>query len=157
MVLNANRKIQHNSTFPVESKTFALPLTLQPFLWNLTVQQIFVLLISNFTLKILSTAGKKFTESFCVVFKAFFYDLITVTKADAVSMAFVMNWWPSFYTFTFFITKYCSFTHFFHPFMITRTHLKEVSFSLLAEAHASKAQYSRKAVLPTAWAMPYTF
>lgn len=47
--------------------------------------------ISNFRLKILSTAGKKFTESFNVVLKACIYDFIIAAKASAVSMAFLMN------------------------------------------------------------------
>lgn len=47
--------------------------------------------ISNFRLKILSTAGKKSTELFSVVFKALVYDLIVATKAHAVSMAFLIN------------------------------------------------------------------
>lgn len=47
--------------------------------------------ISNFRLKILSTAGKKFTESFNVVLKAYIYDFIIAAKAGAVSMAFLMN------------------------------------------------------------------
>lgn len=50
----------------------------------------------NFRLKILSTAGKKFIESSRVVFKALVYDLIVATKADAVSMAFLINQSPSF-------------------------------------------------------------
>lgn len=47
--------------------------------------------ISNFRLKILSTAGKKFTESFNVILKARVYDLIVAAKAGVVSMAFLMN------------------------------------------------------------------
>lgn len=47
--------------------------------------------IGNFRLKILSTGVKKFTEPVSVVSKDLVYDLIVSTKADAVSMAFLIN------------------------------------------------------------------